>query len=254
MQLSNNQLKEYIKLEQKKYRNINQEYLIYGKHLVTSALQTDLIKCIISTDENFKQNNNIKSIDYYIISKKDMAKFKALKKTPEIIAVCSQKEKQKINYINHSENILGLNNISDPGNMGTLLRTARAYGIKTILLDEQCVDIYNPKVIQSAQGVHFELNIIYTDLKKAIEKITEENEQYVTYTTFLEDNDLNKKIKNNDSDKPFILLLGNESQGLDNKFKENSDYNIKLSIEYESLNVAIAGSIIMHKLIKGEQW
>lgn len=236
----NSTLKYLLKLEQKKYRDINKEYLIFGDHIVCEASNSTYLKKIILSLEKYekiKNSNILKKYDYEIMKKNLFKEFKSLKNPPEIIGLCQQEE----GFID-SGKILALDQLSDPGNVGTLIRTAKAFGIDNVVLNMNSVDIYNPKVIQAMQGVHFKMNIRYVYL---IDFLKGKKNIITTY--------LNEKstitLKNYEE---FILLLGNEAQGLNDEYKKFKHENYRIDIKYESLNVSQAGAIMMYELTKGE--
>lgn len=133
--------------------------------------------------------------------------------------------------------------VSDPGNLGTILRTALAFGYQDILLTKNCCSITNEKVIQASQGAIFSLNILD---EFSLEKLQKQGYQIVA-------TEINGSIAL-DSFKPnkkHVLILGNESRGVRQEFLNNSDVRVRIEIEQiESLNVAIAGAIVMYHFSK----
>ncbi len=237
MEIGKEKLKEIIKLENKKYRNINSKYLIYSKHIVDEALKYNKIDLILTSDEELFNELSPKVTTYKITSLQ-MNKFKAVKNT-NIVGVCTF-DNCKI----EGKRILGLNKISDPGNMGTILRTAKAFGINDIILDEECVDLYNSKTVSAMQGVNYSLNIVKEDLFEFCKK-TDLN----IITSFLDEESNIKSIKESKNEE-FLIILGNEANGIEEKFKDLSHNNFKIDIKYESLNVAIASGIIIYEITK----
>ena len=140
------------------------------------------------------------------------------------------------------ENItIALDSISDPGNLGTIIRNADWYGIKNIICSRNTVDFYNPKVIQSSMGSFTRVNVFYEDLDKVFN-----NNIYVIGTT----SDQNK-VNNFKGIKTGVILFGNESKGISKKLENYiSDW---ISIERigsaESLNVSVSSGIILEKLL-----
>ncbi len=237
--LSKENLKYLVKLEQKKYRDKYNQYLIYGQHLIDEAIKNDKLKYAITIDQNLYDENK-DFIEIFLISKQEIQKFKALNTIPNIIGVCN-----KVKGELKSSKIIGLNKIQNPGNLGTILRTAKSFGINDIILDYQSVDLYNPKTIQSMQGVHFNMNIVQTDLYTFCE-----NTNLNIITTFLDEkSDITENQKENIKNNS-ILIFGNEAQGIEQQFKKLDHYNYKLPIKYESLNVAIACGIIIYEMSK----
>ncbi len=243
--ITNERLKDIVKLEQKKYRERNQKYLIFGKHIVDEALLHDKVETLLVTNTEFEKFNNSNLIEVFEISEKQLSKFKSLKNIPGIIGVCKMKKE----HISNGSLVLGLNKINNPSNLGAIIRSAKAFGINDIVLDYGTVDLYNPKTIQAMQGVHFSLNIVYQNL---YEFCNDNIESFELVTTYLDEHkDLKFEKSQQKFQKNIIILIGNEVQGLDPKFKVLPHYNFKINITYESLNVVVASSIIMYELTKG---
>ena len=136
---------------------------------------------------------------------------------------------------NKKVKILMLDNVNDPGNLGTIIRTAAGLGMSCIIMSEDTVDIYNDKVLRSTQGSLYKLPIIKTDLEKAIKLL--KNNKFICYGTSL------KNAK-----------AGNEANGVRDNILSLTDYNIVLPMKHnvESLNVSVAASIIMYEFIREE--
>ena len=157
-----------------------------------------------------------------------------------VIGVCKIKEKKKI-VGNH---LLLLDNIQDPGNIGTIIRSAKAFDVDTIVLSDDSVDIYNDKVLRSTQGMLFHSNIVYDNLTNVINNLKKEN--YVILGTDVNNGTDVRDIK---VDK-YALIMGNEGHGVRKEIKDICDKNlyIKMNNSCESLNVAVATSILLYEL------
>lgn len=249
MKITHEKLKDIIKLEQKKYRKLNNKYLVFGKHIVMEALEKNKVYEILTTDETLANYFETFNVDVYLITNKQKEKFKSLKSIPNIIGVC-EKTSTNVNLIT-SNIILGINKINNPDNLGSILRSARAFGIKDVILDFDTADLYNSKTVQAMQGVNFSLNIVEADLYKTCEKYLGRN--YKIITTFLDEpNEFINEISTKEETNNYIIILGNEAQGIEDKYKQLEHINFKLNIVYESLNVAHAGSIIMYEISKNQ--
>lgn len=235
--LMNDKIKYTNKLKQKKYRSIYKEFLIEGEHLLVEAIKTKNVIRIFTTED--KQYNNIET---YQISEQVMQKLSVLGESQGVIAICKKPDVKPL-----KDRILVLDQIQDPGNMGTLIRTAVAFGFSTIIA-ENSVDYYNEKVIRSSQGNLFYIDLIERDIEDFILK----NPEYHYYGTSVinaKPLDEIKFIK-----KPFAIILGNEGCGVRDKIQKLVNTNITIPmINAESLNVAIAGGIIMYTLTRREE-
>ena len=165
-----------------------------------------------------------------------MKKITNQKSVVEVCAICNKLDKKDI-----TDKILILDTIQDPGNIGTLIRTAVSFNFNTIVL-ENCADIYSSKVLRATQGAIFKLNIIDTNILEFIKKL----DGYKVYGTSLKNGLPLKQIEKADK---LAIILGNEGNGVRNEILDKTDKNIFIEIEnMESLNVGIAGGIIMYEL------
>ena len=234
--INNEYIKEISKLNEKKYRDKSNKYLIEGLHLVTEALKYDIIDTIIIR-EDFSYETNIKHI---IVSSEVMKKLSDNPSIPKIMAVVNKKESTI-----SGNKILLLDRLQDPGNLGTIIRSAVAFNFDTIILSNDTVDLYNSKVLRSTQGMLFNINILRQDLTDVINEL--KNNNYTIYGTKV-DNGYNVKEVNNTN--KFALIIGNEGTGIsDNILKQCDKYlYIKMNNNCESLNAGVAASILMYEM------
>lgn len=225
-------IKDLMKLKQKKYRD--SYYLIEGEHLVEEALKVGQVECLISTKEI--HNNDVKVI---VVSEQVMKKLAFTTHPQCLMAKCKIVKGDGIISTNR---YLLLDNLQDPGNVGTLIRTALAFGIKQIILSPGCVDMYNDKVLRSMQGANFHVSCIYQDLEAAILKL----QQLGVYV-------LGSSLENGTSIETIqpctkmAYILGNEGMGMRKDILSLCDELAYIPITtIESLNVAVAGSIMMY--------
>lgn len=237
--LSKNQILHIKKLMQKKYRYQYQEFIIEGLHLIEEALKhPKIIKYIVTSDVNFQH----KSVPVLITSYENICKLSTTKSPQPYIGICNFIQN---NHLYEKDFILLLDNINDPGNLGTIIRTAHAFGVKDIIL--KGVDIYNQKIVRSTQGAIFNINIVNN--VNLIETVTKlKNDGFKIIGSLLKDSiDYNKvEIK----DKKLVLILGNESHGINQDLINLLDYKVYIPIKFESLNVAIACGILLSKYLK----
>ncbi len=229
--VNNKIIKDLMKLKRKKYRQ--DYYLVESNHLVDEAIKKGVADLIISTKP---VETDMDSIE---VSKEVMEKL-AFTKTPQsIMARCKKIENDEM--IEGSRYLI-LDSLQDPGNVGTLIRTALAFGIDQVILSHQSVDIYNDKVLRSMQGAHFHLSCIYRDLKEIIPLLQEKG---VTVVGSALEN--GKDIHLLEKKEKMAFVLGNEGNGMSQEIIDICDVIGYIPIDtIESLNVAIAGSIMMY--------
>lgn len=232
--INNDRVKYWNHLHEKKFRDQEGLFIVSGSHLVNEAIKNDLVKEIITINEFDSK------LPVYHVTKDIMKKITSEQSSPDICAVCNKIKEQPA-----GKRVLCLDNIQDPGNLGTIIRTAVAFSFDTIILNNESVDLYNDKVIRSCEGMIFNINIIRSDLLK--ELVDLKNKGYKLYTTSVKDNNKVKDIKFNDN---IAIVLGNEGNGVSEEVSLLCDETlyIPMNKDCESLNVAIAASIIMYEV------
>lgn len=238
--LENERIKKYLKLKEKKYRDKYNEFLIEGEHLVLEAYRRGLIKELIL---ELGTNIDIDIANTIYLTTNIIKKISTVESPQKIMAICKkQEESSKL-----GNRILLIDNIQDPGNLGTIIRSALAFNADTIVLSEDCVDLYNPKVIRATQGMIFNINIIRKDLKIIIKELHKKNIKiYKTDVT----NGINARDLTKSEREKYALIIGNEGNGVRKELEQLCDKNIYIPTndKVESLNVAIATSILLYEL------
>ncbi|MFC1784801.1 TrmH family RNA methyltransferase [Candidatus Neomarinimicrobiota bacterium] len=251
--LSHSDNKLIKSLGKKKYRKLHQIFVIEGERLVSEAVQSNVvIKQIYITDEFIAkpQHNSLmdlianNAIITNSIGEKEMRGICDTASPSGILALCTLPNSLNID-IKKSENWLYLDEIQDPGNLGTLLRSADWFGVKNIAFSENCVDAFNTKVLRGGMGSQFRLNLLDSvslkDFAKASHTIIgafQNGESIYALDT--------KTLM------PWVLVIGNEAHGINGK--NNDQITVKVTIPTlgsgESLNAAVAGSILLYHLTK----
>ncbi|AST92803.1 MULTISPECIES: TrmH family RNA methyltransferase [Sutcliffiella] len=244
--VKNPKVKQWKKLHKKKEREIAKTFLIEGFHLVEEALKVDGLveEIIISENENIPANWKIDNATWYIVSD-DVLKAISETETPQGVSAVCQFQSNNESMLTKSSKVLMLDNVQDPGNVGTMIRTAEAAGIDTIVLGDGTADLYNGKVVRATQGAIFHVPIIRENLQTWIEKCKEIG--IPVYGTALENGMPYTDVKPTTS---FALLVGNEGQGVAKEYLSKTDKNLYIPIygKSESLNVGIAAGILMYYL------
>lgn len=229
--LENNQVKLWTKLQMKKYRDLYHFFLVEEKHLIQEAIKANVLETLIIREG--VKNEFIK--EPILVSEAVMKKISTHVSLNDYVGICRIKEKD----INSFNSLIVLENIQDPGNMGTIIRTAYCLGYDGLLISNDCVDIYNEKVIASSQGAIFRLPIIRKDIKEIYQVL--KNNNVKLYATSLQDaQELSTIVPSN----KYALVMGNEGNGLSKYCKDNADLKIKIEMSnFDSLNVAVATGI-----------
>ncbi len=233
--ISKNKIKFIRSLHQKKYRDENRLFMVEGIKMIQEALRdcNELIQEIYTTDPTVFENDRKERI--HVISAKELEQISALKTSQKALAILKYKEDKEIDS---NGLILALDGIQDPGNFGTIARTAEWFGIQTIICSEDTVDQYNPKCVQASMGSMLRLTISYKALAPIIESYANP-----VYGTLLSGNDCYEEV----FEKNGMIVMGNEGNGISDAILPliNKPLLIPGSGKTESLNVSIAAGIIL---------
>ena len=249
--LSNSQIKLFKSLHTKKIRNTKKQFIIEGHRLIEEAFRAktkfDGIWC---TEEYAKKNRELLTAlkraqnKWETTSNKSLSQVCDSQNNQGIIALLDLPEPAQFKIVNSP--ILLLDNISDPGNMGTILRTAEWFGVKNIIFSPKCVDPYNSKVIRSAMGAHFHLNqMVHDNLIQIIPQL--KNEGFSIIGAELD----GASITEFPPPQKWALVLGSEAHGLSPHIKSLLDESVTIpkSGNIESLNVAVASGVILNSFV-----
>lgn len=224
--IENPKIKMLLKLKHSKYRKQERLFVVEGTHLVNEAR---LAGVLIEAYSILEQESSIQ------ISESVMKKICNTDTVVKEIGLCKMIEKNRI-----SDRVLILDGIQDPGNMGSLLRSACAFGFETVFVGMGSVDIYNDKVIRSSQGAIFKLNIIFGQPVDFIKKL-----EHKIYGTNVVNGIPLKEVR---KEKQVAIILGKEGNGISEEVQNLKLDNIYIPMRNtESLNVSVAGSIIMYE-------
>lgn len=236
--LDNKKIKNYSKLLQKKYRDIDNLFIVEGEHLVKEAYTSKvLVEVIMCEDYEVDIDVPITYVTYEVIKK-----LSNTLNPQRIMGICKKVDRKEI-----GNKVLILDDIQDPGNLGTIIRSSVAFNIETIILSNNSVDVYNDKVIRASEGMFFKINIIRDDIVKIINELKDND--YMIYGTKVDNGEDINKIR-----VPFkyALVMGNEGAGVSDKVLSLCDkyLYIPMNSNCESLNVGVATSIILFCLNK----
>ncbi len=244
----NNIIKEVKRLKEKKYRN--EKYIIEGHKMIDEAIQESVKIDIIIMTEEFANHNQkyVEKINNYkfILVTENVFKELTEVKTPQgILAVVYKKEQRKIDE--KADYIMALDDVQDPGNIGTIIRTLDSANIKQLIVSRGTVDAYSPKVVRSTMGAIFRIQIIEVEnLLETLKSLKQNGFELVSTSLQTDKNiydiDYNKKI----------VIIGNEANGVSEEIQDTSDYKVKIPMmgKTESLNASVAASIMIYEYVR----
>jgi TrmH family RNA methyltransferase len=245
--LSQNKIKFIRSLELKKNRKKHNLFIVEGEKMVLELLKSNIkITEVFAVDKFIAEINRFANdkINIFTITELQLKKISNLK-TPNSVLAVAEIPHVTVSEKYYNDLCLAIDNIQDPGNLGTIIRTADWFGIKNIFCSNDSVDIYNPKVVQSTMGAIFRVNVYYTNLKEIIANA--KNKGMQVFGTVLSGNNIYKSYLSNNA----MIVLGNESKGISSKIENIIDIKIKIprfpenSLSSESLNVGIANAIVI---------
>ena len=234
--ISKNQIKLITSLTQKKYRKQHQLFLAEGEKVIDEILNSSFeLEHLYCTQDIF---NNVESTKKSVIGESDLKKITALNTPNNCLAVFKIPVEQKIDYTGLT---VVLDDIKDPGNLGTIIRLCDWFGVSKIVCSLQSVDIYNPKVVQATMGSITRVSVFYTDLEEYLN-----NSNTKIYGTFMEGENIYKTSLPTNG----IVVFGNEANGISKNIEKFITDKIAIPRfgnlqSTESLNVATAAAIVI---------
>ena len=237
-------IKNIKKLKEKKYRL--DSYIVEGIKMVKEAINENQEIALIAIREDFKIDFDTKKIKIVTISNKIFNDISDVKTPQGILAVIKKNQNNQIET--NQEYILALDSLQDPGNMGTIIRTADSANINQIIINKTTVDPYSPKVIRSTMGAIYRTNIIEVeDLKATLKEMQSNGFQIITTdlkaTQSIYDINYNNKT---------VVVIGNEANGVSQEILQTADKKVIIPMlgKTESLNASIAASIMIYEYVR----
>lgn len=247
-------IKHVKKLKDKKYRDMNQEFVIEGIKLIREAIEENAdIKQIVICDNCLNSDVIPKELMYEIakyecvyVTEKIFRTITDVNTPQGLLAIIGRNSTE--NEINYNQDIIvALDDIQDPGNLGTILRTIDSIGLNQILVSKGTADCYNPKVVRSTMGAIFRVKIIECDnLEKTLQEAR--NHQYKVIVTSLQTENSVYDIKYNKK----VVVIGNEANGVSAEIQNLADEKIKIPMlgKTESLNASVATGIVLYEYVR----
>ena len=243
--LSKNKIKYITSLQQKKYRIKEGKFIAEGVKIIKEILTQrkgciDELYCIPSVKEEFDSFG----VDLELVTEKEMKRISVLT-TPQSALAIIDKNKL-VREASANEFILMLDEVKDPGNLGTIIRLAEWFGVDKLICSEDTVDCYNPKVVQSTMGALFRVNIEYCNLVNYLKLL---DDRYEVCGAFLDGDN----IYTSEIERPMVLIMGNESNGISDELSKYITKRVHIpsfskGTGSESLNVAIATGILCSEI------
>ena len=242
--ISKNQIKFIRSLQLKKHRDIHNCFVVEGEKIVDEIIKSDFsIYQIFATKGWLLSNLNIVAEQTHQISEKELERISTLKTPNKVLAVVEKAERElKISTITKGLTLV-LDEIKDPGNLGTIIRACDWFGVSNIICSNNSVDIYNPKVVQATMGSLARVKIHYTDIEGVINQLPND---FSIYGACMD----GKNVSEITLSQKAVIIIGNESFGISDKLSLLIKERITISRKKEgaeSLNVAIATSILLHE-------
>ena len=203
-------------------------------------------KIVFCNLELEKEIENLSNYKFVEVSEKVFKELTDVVTPQGVLAVINKRnDNKKIDTT--SDYLLALDNLQDPGNLGTIIRTADAANLKQIIVSKDTVDAYSPKVIRSTMGAIYRVNIIEVEnLKETLFNLKKDNFEIVTTSLQTNNSIYDIKYKNK------VVVIGNEANGVEKEIQEMSDYKVKIPMlgKTESLNASVAASIMIYEYVR----
>ncbi len=243
--VNNSFIKWLLTLRDKQVRNEHNLFIVEGYHLVEESLKHNVLKTVLCTEKEVLDKIDVE--EKYLVNEQIIKKLSSTKSPQNIIGVVSSIINQDLEAIISKKElrILILDDVNDPGNLGTIIRTSAALGIDAVISSLETVDYYNEKVLRATQGAIFKIPLFKGDLVEIISLLKKQG--ITIYGTHLESS---VSVKDVEKLKKLAIVVGNEAQGVSSEILDLCDKNIILPMnnDVESLNVSIAAALLMWEL------
>ena len=237
--ITKNQIKYIRGLSLKKNRMKNQCFIVEGEKSLSELLGSSFEVVELFALKDWINENKEVFEKAQAVSSIELERISNLKSPNKVLAVVKMRKQETIQK--KLAVTLVLDDINDPGNLGTIIRMCDWFGVKQIVCSENTVDIYNPKVVQATMGSLFRVNVLYVNLVKYLNKVNTP-----IYGAYIQ----GENVKDTNSDRNVHLVMGNEANGISsevNKFITDKVAIKNVGGTTESLNVAVAASILLHE-------
>lgn len=243
--INNDLVKETVKLQQKKYRDKEDKFLLEGFKSVEEAIEAGIeIEYVFVLKEKFdKYKNILKNIDYILTTEPVLKKISTTESAPELVGIAKRK-KYTLNDLKNAKKVVLLENIKDLGNLGTILRTSVAFGADGVILyGKECADLYNPKCVRSSVGNLWKIPVVYVEDFEQL-KLFKDYERVATLPRATE------YLKDFQATTPILVMFGSEADGLSEELINFATKSVKIEMKsiVESLNLSISCAVVLYEL------
>lgn len=242
--VNNDLVKETVKLQQKKYRDKENRFLLEGYKCIEEAHKAGLeIEYVFALKEKSNRYNFL-SDKLILTTEAVLKKISTTESAPEAVGVAIKKT-YSIKDLKNANKVVLLENIKDLGNLGTVLRTSVAFGADAVILyGKECADLYNPKCVRSTVGNLWKIPVVYID---DFSDLSKEFETFERVATLPRAKDY---LKNFDVKEPMLVMFGSEADGLSNELAEFATKNVKIEMSpsVESLNLSVSCAVVLYEL------
>lgn len=235
--VNNEKIKNLVRLKDKKYRDKMGLFFIEGLDIIGEAYNAGLLKELYVLDG---YDNPYSDIECVNVTYEVMKKISDMESISEYYGVCEKKQEMEL-----GKRLIILDGIQDPGNLGTIIRSAVAFNFDTVVLSRECVDMYNSKVLRSTKGMIFNKNVIVRDIVSFMDELD-------GYTIYGTDVTCGEDIRDIEVPQNMAIVIGNEGRGISKIVHDKCDnfVYIDMNDKCESLNAGVASSIIMYEVNK----
>jgi len=253
----NQLIKQTASLHEKKYREETGLFIIEGYKSVCEALKSGLKMQSIFVTENFKKDlSSFPQDRLYLVSEKVMKKISTTASPTEVMAVANQpKFSLKDVFKDKNPLIILLENIKDPGNLGTIIRTAKACSVSGIVLAGECADVFNPKTVRAGAGSVWRMPVIKIPEIKNVKNILNNEKKCTFFATGVRKSGAESFLKS-DFKEPSVIMFGSEADGLSDGLFSQADkiITIPMNNEVESLNLSISTGVILYEAVRQREF
>jgi TrmH family RNA methyltransferase len=247
--LSKNQIKFVNSLKQKKYREEHNLFIAEGTKIVPELLASGIkVKQVFATSEFLRKTKIDSGIERFEIKETELERISTQMTPNEVLALCEMPLRDITSASFSGELTIVLDDIKDPGNLGTIIRIADWFGIGNVVCSQTTVDVFNPKVVQATMGSIARINVYYTDIKEFLNERSKQDKLKIFGALLEGENIYSRKLPSEG-----LIVIGNESRGISEEIKALITDKISIpsfshfkesSGEAESLNAAIAAAVI----------